>query len=596
MIRIINLEKNFGTQLLFDKVTLNINPKEKIGIIGRNGSGKSTFLKMILGHEDASGGEIQISKTTIIRSLEQNLNFTEPTILKQVASALPKSANNEDWKAKSILLGLGFKAEDYERPPQEFSSGFQIRIRLAEALISDCHLLILDEPTNYLDITSLRWLTNFLKNWKEGLLLVTHNHKFMEDVVTHTVAIHRESMRKMKGGPQKLLDIVTQNEEIHEKTRLNQLKKKAKTEEFIRSFRAGARSAGLVQSRIKSLDKQDINKKLQKIQGIRFLFGHIPFKGSVLLQCKELGFYYQEDIPLIKDLNITMLPGDKIAIIGPNGKGKSTLLKLITSKLKPTSGKITKHGQLQIGYFGTDSKDDLDPHNSILEELLRISQVDEQRIRSVCAALLFTGESIKKKISALSGGEKSRVALAKVMLFNSHVLVLDEPTNHLDMESCEALTTALQDYEGTVIFVTHDEGIISSLANRLIVFDNGNARVKDRSYQEFLSTEGWSNESENFFKVSKSRAKSSDYQAKKDQHKLLRKNRKEQSKLEKLITKLSKEQETLGTKLSDACFNKNHTLIKSLGEKTKNLTDQLDQAYEDLEKLMGEEEKITNNG
>jgi len=594
MIRIQQLEKNFGPQLLFQDVNLNINKNEKVGLIGRNGSGKSTFLKMLLGQEEYTSGNIQISKNLLIRSLEQNLNFTEATLLEQVASALPKQAIGEEWKAKSILLGLGFQNTDFERSPFEFSSGFQIRIRLAEALVSDCHLLVLDEPTNYLDITSLRWLTKFLKNWSEGLILVTHNHNFMEDIVTHTISIHRKKMRKLKGGPQKILDLTLQNEEIHEKTRLNQLKKKAKTEQFIRTFRAGARSAGLVQSRIKSLDKQEIHEKLQKIQKIQFKFQYTPFKGNILLQCEDLCFHYQEDSPLITDFNINMLPGDKIAIIGPNGKGKSTLLKLLIDKLKPNSGKITKHGQLQIGYFSSDSKDQLDTHKSIFEELLSINNVNEQRIRSVCAALLFKGDDIKKKIGDLSGGEKSRVALAKVMLFNSQVLVLDEPTNHLDMESCEALTTALQDYEGTVIFVTHDEGIISQLANRLVVFDNGNAKVKDRSYQEFLSTEGWSNETQDFFKVSKSRGKNHN-QAKKDRHKLLRKNRKEQAKLERLITKLSQEQESLGTQLSDACFNKNHAQIKTLGEQTKALTDQLDQAYENLERLIGEEEKLMVN-
>lgn len=592
MIRISNLNKQFGQQILFSDVNVAIYENEKIGLIGRNGAGKSTFLK-ILEEQDTTDCEIDINKSVIIRSLEQNLNFDYPTILEQVISSLRAEDDSQNWKAEAILLGLGFSKNDFKKAPKEFSSGFQIRIRLAEALVADSDLLILDEPTNYLDIISLRWLANFLQNWKKGFILVTHDRNFMEKVVTHVIGIHRCKMRKMAGGPKKLLDQIALEENVYEKTRQNQIKKKEKTEEFIRKFRAGARSAGLVQSRIKALEKQDIGEALENIPQIRFKFHYKPYEGDSLIKLDELNFGYTEDDQIIKNLSLETLAGDKIAIIGKNGRGKSTLLKLIAGHLSPISGKVKVNPSLSIGYFGQDSKDELDPNKSVLEEFVAIPHINEQEARRMCSMLLFDAESVKKKINYLSGGEKNRVCLGKAILDTTQILILDEPTNHLDLESAQALIQAIQEFKGLVIFVTHDEYMIETVANRLVVFDDGVQTVINENYAYFLKNRGWSDEL-NLITQTMNPGEIIRNQSKINQN-LLRQIQKQQAALEKKIAKLEQTEIENGKLLQDACFEKDHQKIKTYGEKAKQIHDEIATLYAEFEDLIVQEDKIKNS-
>lgn len=587
MLTISGLTKYYGHQTLFKEVDLTIAPKEKIGLIGRNGSGKSTFLKILLKQEGSTEGKIEIPNDYRIRSLEQNLNFDKKTILEQVVSALPKSTINEEWKAESILMGLGFSKNDFMRHPSEFSSGFQIRIRLAEALVSESDLLLLDEPTNYLDILSLRWLERFLKSWNGAFILVTHDQHFMDLVVSHTVAIHRGKMRKMKGGPLKLMEHIKKDEEIYEKTRKNQEKKRAKEEIFIRKFRAGARSAGLVQSRIKSLAKQEVKEKLENIGTIKFQFRSIPCKSDSVLQASNINFAYEPEHPIIKDFSITTLPSDRIGIIGRNGKGKSTLLRLLHQTLEPDNGKIRIPPNLAISYFGADALKKLHPQKSILEELIAIPNTTEQEVRNLCGSLLFKGEAVKKQISNLSGGEKSRVCLGKALLNPSQLLMLDEPTNHLDMESVQALTSAIKKYKGTVIFVTHNEDMLSKLATKLILFDNDEIQVLNYGYDKFLTKGGWSEEDEKAFKASRGDSdQKKQYLDAKEQRKQERQIKKEIEKLEKEINKLDKKQEQISLELQNACLQKEVDRIKELGLKLKEVKDLIDTKYDEMEVLM----------
>lgn len=595
MIRISDLNKSYGSQVLFQDVNLRINEHEKIGLIGRNGSGKSTFLKMLLDREDDQGGALHIPEQLIISSLEQHLNFEHDNLLKQVCGSLSAHAKHEDWRAKSLLMGLGFSEADFDKAPKSFSSGFQIRIRLAEALVAEPHLLLLDEPTNYLDILSLRWLTKFLKTWKGSFILVTHDRRFMNEVVTHTVGIHRGKMRKMKGGPQKLMDQIHLEEDVHEKTRVNQEKKQKKTEEFIRTFRAGARSAGLVQSRIKALEKQEVKQKLENLPEIKFRFHSEPFHGDSLLKAHNLCFGYEDGPELVTNFSLTAQPGDRIAVIGRNGKGKSTLLRLLSGHLKPKSGKLKTHVNLRQGYFGAESKEELVYNRTILEELRTMPKVKEQELRNLCGSLLFSGDASKKQISKLSGGEKSRVCLGKVMLYDSHLLFLDEPTNHLDMESCDALIKALKKYTGTVIFVSHDEEMVSQLATRLVVFDRGEISVKDQTYQEFLDMGGWSEEEDqgDFKFVKRDSDNKVQYLKRKEDKKRLRILRSRQQELEKLITKLEKQILETAVLNQKACDAKYYDQMKTLGQKTKDLNEQMETALEELEKVMDEEMELS---
>ena len=584
MIRISNLSKFYGDQTLFNNVNLSIHSKEKIGLIGRNGTGKSTFLKLILGEDEYQGGNIDIKSHTIIRTLEQSLDFEEETILEQVCSALMDE--NDEWKAKSILMGLGFYEYDFDRSPSEFSSGFQIRIRLAESLVSECDLLLLDEPTNYLDISSLRWLSRFLKEWNKSFVLITHDKHFMNEVVTHTIAIDRCDIKKIKGGPQKLIEQIKSNDELHEKTRKNQLKKREKNEAFIAKFRSGAASAGMVQSRIKALEKQKVGEKIESLPEIKFKFKYEEIKSDTLLSAENISFGYDDKKNIIEDFSLEINAGDKIGIIGKNGKGKSTLLNLLTNNLTIQSGKIKTHPKLKIGYFGTESKDSLNSNFTILEELNKLDGIYEQEIRNICGSLLFTGDNVKKKISNLSGGEKSRVCLAKVILRPNNILALDEPTNHLDMESCLVLSKSLKNFPGTVVFVTHNEDILSEVATKLILFDNGKISVLEKTYDEFLSSGGWGDENPTSKMNKNNSDKKSEYLDKKEQKKQLRLISKKIENLEKKIGELDKEKIKISSELNEACLLKDQKRIQESGVKLKNIDDKINIKYEEMEKLM----------
>ncbi|MEI6222841.1 MAG: ABC-F family ATP-binding cassette domain-containing protein [bacterium] len=496
MLKITNLSKSFGTHILFDEANFTINPGERIGLVGRNGHGKTTLLKILTKQDYPDAGEIHIPKHYRIGYLEQHLEFTQKTLVEEGCLGLPENKKDEQWLVEKTLFGLGFSKEDLQKSPQDFSGGFQIRLNLAKLLVSEPNLLLLDEPTNYLDIVSIRWLISFLRSWPDEILLITHDRSFMDQVVTHIVGIHREKIRKMEGSTEKYYEQIAQEEEIHEKTRLNEEKKRKKTEVFISKFRAKARQAGLVQSRIKMLEKQNTLDKLDEIASLNFSFTTDPLHAKVLLQGTNLAFSYHEKPPyLFEKLTFTVHKHDRICIIGKNGKGKSTLLKILSQDLKPQQGTIKTHPSVKIGYFGQTNIQRLDKHKTVYEEILSSdSKCTPQRAYDIAGLMMFEDELTRKKISVLSGGEKSRVLLGKLLVAPSHLLLLDEPTSHLDMESCDALIDAIQRFDGAVLLVTHDEAILREVANRFIIFKNDQVFQFEGTYQQFLSEIGWEND------------------------------------------------------------------------------------------------------
>jgi len=305
------------------------------------------------------------------------------------------------------------------------------------------------------------------------------------------------------------------------------------------------------------------------------------------LQATDVSFGYTPDQPLIKNFSLTALASDRIAIIGRNGKGKTTLLKLLHQTLKPDSGKVRIPPTLSVGYFGIDSIQELTQENTILEELIIMPNTSEQQVRNLCGALLFRGEDVKKRISTISGGEKSRVCLGKTLLSPSQLLMLDEPTNHLDMESVQALTEAIEKYDGTVIFVTHNEAMLSKLATKLVLFDNNEIRVLNYGYDKFLAKGGWAEEDEEAFKTSKedSQQKKQYLEIKADR-KQERMQKKQLEKLEKAIEKIEREKADVGQVLQEACLSKDTTAIKKHGIKLKELEDRIDLKYEEMEELI----------
>ncbi len=495
MLRIENLSKSFGDRLVFDQVGFSLHSKERVGLVGQNGHGKTTLFRLITGDERPDSGSIVIPKNYRIVYVQQHPEFTADTALREGMRALPDHERDQSWKVEKILAGLGFGAKDFDRHPKEFSGGLQVRLNLVKALVSEPDLLLLDEPTNFLDITSIRWIEHFLSTWPHELMLITHDRSFMDKLVTHTMGIHRRRLRKIAGNTAKYYDQVAQDEEVYEKTRVNDDRRRREIEQFISRFRAKARLANLVQSRIKTLKKMEKKDKLEQLKFLEFSFRSSPFSGKVALTATDISFSYDGHNPLINDFSITIAAGEKICVVGRNGKGKSTLLKLLAGHLTPKSGQIAYHPAVKKGFFEQTNVKSLVDARTVEEEILYSQpDIDRQHARDICGAMLFSGDDALKKISVLSGGEKSRVMLGKLLVTPANLLLLDEPTNHLDMESSDALLSAIDAFDGTVIMVTHNEMFLHSLAERLIVFQGDTIANFAGGYQEFLEKWGWQDE------------------------------------------------------------------------------------------------------
>ncbi|MBI5637694.1 MAG: ABC-F family ATP-binding cassette domain-containing protein [Nitrospinae bacterium] len=497
MIQISNLTKSYGKQVLYNDITLSIAPREKVGFVGRNGSGKSTLFRLILGEEQPDSGIIGIPKGYRIGTLEQHLKFTEKTVLEEVATALSEDEMYDHWKAEKILFGLGFGEADMEKSPESFSGGYQIRMNLAKLLVQNPNMLLLDEPTNYLDIVSLRWLKSFLRSFQGEVIIITHDRGFMDEVTTHTMGIVRRQLRKLKGDTVTFFETLDHEDEIHEKTRLNQEKRIKEIEEFVARNKARASSASRAQSRLKLLDKMERIEKLDHDAMLAFRFNHDKCPGKIVMEARDLSFSYDgnPDSALFKDLTFAVGARDRIAIIGKNGKGKSTLLNVLGGELKPLTGGISTHPSMKIGHFGQTNIQRLDLESNVLEELSKANpSMNNQHLRCLAGAMMFPGDAAEKFIKVLSGGERSRVLLGKILANPTNLLLLDEPTNHLDMESIEELTEQLDEYEGAVIIVTHSEMILRDIATKLIVFNEGKAQLFLGNYDDFLEKIGWEDE------------------------------------------------------------------------------------------------------
>ncbi len=495
MLRIQNLDKCYGSQILFEEASLQMSSGERLGLVGRNGHGKSTLFRIILGEESPDSGTITFPRNYKIGHLAQHLHFTQPTVLEEGCLGLPEGEEHDHYKVERILFGLGFTEEDMSRPPSSFSGGFQIRLNLAKVLVSSPNLLLLDEPTNYLDIISIRWITTFLRSWQGELIIISHDRDFMDSVSTHTAAIHRRKIQKVCGDTGKIYSKIEQEEEIHEKARVNEEKRRKQIEVFVTRFRAQATKAAAVQSRVKMLAKMSGKEKLSHIANLDFAFHYAPIQAKSLMEVKDLSFSYDPEKPLITDFHLRIQSKDRIAVIGKNGKGKSTLLNLMAGELAAQTGTITSHANLKLGYFGQTNINRLDSHLTVEEEIGKANpDLNRTAARTLCGIMMFSGDNAEKKISVLSGGEKSRVLLGKILAAPTNLLFLDEPTNHLDMQSIEALIESIQDFEGAVVIVTHSEMILREVATRLVLFQHNGVECFNGGYDEFLEKVGWEEE------------------------------------------------------------------------------------------------------
>ncbi len=593
MLQVSGLKKSYGSRVLFEDVAFSVNTKEIVGLVGRNGCGKSTLFKILRGQEEADQGRIHHTKSYKMGFLDQHIRFSQPTVLAESCLALPENQKEETYRAETLLFGLGFTAEDLERSPADFSGGFQLRINLVKCLLQEPDLLLLDEPTNYLDILSLQWMRGFLKSFAGEVILITHDRHFMDSVVTHVMGIHRQTLRKIEGNTAKYYEQLNLDEEIYEKTRANQEKKIKEMQQFVDRFRAKASKAKQAQSRMKQIEKLSPMMKLSEEDQLGFRFNFKDSPAKVLMTVTDLSFAYPKSETLFSGLNFRIEPEDRLAIIGKNGYGKTTLLNVLAGHLQG-EGEISTHPDTTIAYYQQTNKKKLSPQATIYEEISSENpHLSMSQARAICGAMMFSGDDASKKISVLSGGEQGRVLLGKVIAKSSNLLLLDEPTNHLDMESIEVLTEQIDEFPGGVIFVSHDERLLGRLANKLIVFKNGNAHLFLGTYEEFLEKEGWG---ESLTKVSK-KSSGDRKENKRLRAELVQKRAKDLSPIKKEIEKLEKEiilkEETLESenqKLETLSLESSDTqdVFKNIGS----IQIQLASHYQRLDELISQQDAI----
>lgn len=591
MLQVSDLSKSFGGRLLFEDLCFTVGSNEIVGLVGRNGCGKSTLFKIFLNEEGYDSGSVSIPKTYKLGHLDQHIHFTKDTVLEECCQVLNEDEQWDFYKAEKILFGLGFTQDDLYKKPDEFSGGFQLRINLTKCLLQNPNLLLLDEPTNYLDLVSLRWMSRFLKNYQGEVIIITHDRSFMDSVSTHTMGIHRGKMIKVSGGTSKYYEQLASNEDMFEKTRERQEKKIKHMQEFVDRFRAKASKATQAQSKLKQIEKMRPQDALEMEKDMGLQFHYKPTPAKTLLSISDLTFSFSpEDDILFSDINLTISPGDCIAIIGKNGKGKTTLLNVIAGDLKATDGEMRFHPGTTFGYYQQTNKKNLNKKNTVAKEIeLSNPDLTISQTRAICGAMMFSGDDANKKISVLSGGEQGRVLLGKILANPANLLLLDEPTNHLDMYSVDVLIDELKEFKGGVILVTHSEEILRRLANKLIIFHRGKAELFNGSYDEFLEKIGWEEEERPSKKKSTKQGPPLDDG--KVNAKAKKKLEKQYSELEQSICNLEEElkiKNELAIKIAQTDQDKMPQLYREIDSLQKNI----DNSFQNLEVLSTEIEKL----
>ena len=595
MISLDNLTISYGGWTLFDGITFMINPKDRIGLVGRNGAGKTTLLRVITGEQQPTEGAVTINGECSIGYLPQQMRVADTTsLVAETAKAFDEVlrieadierltaeiASRTDYESESYaelihrlneandryhilggdtreadiertLLGLGFKRSDFERPTREFSGGWRMRIELAKLLLRRPSIFLLDEPTNHLDIESIQWLEDYLRNYNGAVLLISHDRAFLDNVTTRTIELSLGKVYDYKVPYSKFVELRAERRQQQMAAHENQQRLIEKTEEFIEKFRYKPTKSNQVQSRIKQLEKiERIEVDEEDLSRLNIKFPPAPRSGQIVADIKGVGKAFGTK-RIFSGAEFTIERGQKIALVGRNGEGKTTFARLLNGELEATEGEIKLGANVNIGYYAQNQDDLMDGEFTVFDTLDKVAVGDiRTRLRDILGAFLFRGEDIDKKVKVLSGGERSRLAMARLMLEPYNLLILDEPTNHMDMRSKDILKNALQKYDGTVVVVSHDREFLDGLVDRIYEFRDGGVREylgdiwyflekrKVESLQEIErkerpSTSEKSADTPNVGKLT--------YEQRKEQEKLLRKLRKAVESIEQELAQVESE-------------------------------------------------------
>ena len=641
MISISNLSLYFGGQDVFKDISLTVNKGDKIGLVGKNGAGKSTLLNLFASKITPNSGDVAIPNNLKIGYLTQDLDFKdELTVIDEAKKAFKeintlqksidtlnveisertdfesdsylelinqlhekqeqfqiKGGNDLQSTISQVLLGLGFMQSDFPRKTNEFSGGWRMRIELAKILLQKPDVMLLDEPTNHLDIESIIWLENWLKKYKGALVLVSHDRLFLDSVTNRTVEIAFGKLNDYKASYTKYVTLREDRQEKQIQAKKNQDKYISETKVLINKFRAKKNKAAFAQTLIRKLEKLErIEVEQEDISKMRFKFPPAPHSGKVSLTIKNVSKNY-EDLQVLKGVNLEVVKGEKIAFVGKNGEGKTTLAKVIVNELE-FEGNVKLGHQVQIGYYAQNQTDFLEDNKTILQCIQDAANAETSpKVRNILGSFLFSNDDVDKKIKVLSGGERARVALCKLLLDPINLLIMDEPTNHLDMMSKDILKRALKSYDGTLILVSHDRDFLQGLTEKVYEFKNKNIKeyigdinafLAERDLMDFKQLEQTDKKESKKDKVKEQLS----YQKIKEQAREKRKLKNRISKLEKQIDALEKEMKQLDKQLADA--NQFQKLSKEKGffEKYKQNQQNLKKLVHDWENTMAKLEHL----
>lgn len=596
MISIENVTVAYGGYVLLDNINFHVSDSDKIGLVGKNGAGKSTILKMICGLQNPTSGRIDRPKDITIGYLPQIMEHHKGrSVLDEALTVFQSSAEIEhriesltrelesrtdyesesyselieelgslndrlemshseppEVQARRTLLGLGFKEEELGRNTETFSQGWNMRIELAKILLRKPRVLLLDEPTNHLDIESIEWLEDYLKSTRCSLLLVSHDRRFLDNVTNRTVEIMLGHIHDYKVPYSKYLELRAERLQQQNVAYENQQKMIQKTEDFIRAFRYKPTKSNQVQSRIKALEKLDrIEVDETDNVSLTVKFPPAPRSGDVVFKGGDLEVGYPGKV-VFRHANIEIKRGEKVALIGRNGEGKTTLMRVICSELQPLSGEAKIGHNVTIGYYAQNQEDVLDKNETVFSTLDRIAVGDiRTKLRDILAQFLFRGEDIDKKVSVLSGGERARLGMAKLMLQSHNLLALDEPTNHMDVKSKDILKQALKSFDGTVVVVSHDRDFLDGLVDKMYEFRDGHVTEHLGSVTDFLAKRKIENLQELERKMEPQKAVSEQKMAQKQNVELRKQEVKMDRKKKNRISYLECEIEKLEQKMKD---------------------------------------------